>query len=194
MAYDSTKLVTITSGYAEYTANQAETLAVLLGAAYFSGVTAGTVIKVTDGTIDAVPGKQSGFTLVVDAAGTARVAGAGVNVTVSATATSDGLTTGILTDPGCDFTVLVTSANANNIIVLPAPVVGRKITLLNQSATAYELRSSAPATVAIGGGTGANAESAIPASSIAEVVCRTATAWHGYSITAATLAAIEAAA
>lgn len=192
MAYNSAKLKTITTGYAEYTINKSETLAVLLGAAYFSGVTAGTIIKITDGTFDVVPFVQTNFNFVVNGAGT--LVPLGGTLTVSATATSDGTTTGTLTDLGYDFTALVTTANANNIIILPAPVVGRTITLINQSATAYELRSSAPATIAINGGTGASAESAIPASSLAVITCRTATAWHGHTITGATLAAIEAAA
>jgi hypothetical protein len=90
-------------------------------------------------------------------------------------------------------TVQVTSANANNIITLPAPVVGKRLTLI-VGANGYELRSNAPATVGIGGGVGANAESAIPANSLAVVVCISATNWVGYTITAATLAAVEAAA
>jgi hypothetical protein len=192
MAYNSAKLKTITTGYAEYTINKSETLAVLLGAAYFSGVTAGTIIKITDGTFDVVPFVQTNFNFVVNGAGT--LVPLGGTLTVSATATSDGTTTGTLTDLGYDFTALVTTANANNIIILPAPVVGRTITLINQSATAYELRSSAPASIAINGGTGASAESAIPASSLAVITCRTATAWHGHTITGATLAAIQAAA
>lgn len=75
MAYDSTKLKTITSGYAEYAVNSAETLAVLLGAAYFSGVTDGTVIRVTDGAVGADHSDVHGFILVVNAAGTATVIG-----------------------------------------------------------------------------------------------------------------------
>lgn len=75
MAYNSAKLETITTGYAKYTVNQGETLAILLGAAYFSGVTAGTVIKVVDGTYDVAPSSQSGFLLVVNDSGTASVVG-----------------------------------------------------------------------------------------------------------------------
>jgi len=192
MAYNSSKLKTITTGYAEYTIDQSETLAVLLGAAYFSGVTAGTVIEIVDGAIDAVSLPATGLIFRVDGAGTLQPLGN--NPTVSATATSTGATTGTLTDLGVDFTVLVTSANADHIIILPAPVVGRTIRLLNQSATAYELRSSTPASIAINGGTGASAESAIPASSVATITCRTAIGWSGFTTTGATLASIEAAA
>lgn len=192
MAYNSSKLKTIIAGYMEYTVNTSETLDVLLSVAYFDGVAAGTMIKLVDGSYDVVNLAQNGFNFIVNGAGTLTPLGG--NVTVSATATETGATTGTLTDVGYDFTVLVTSVNANHIIILPAPVVGRRVTLVNQSATAYELRSSDPATIAINGGTGASAESAIPASSIANVICRTATAWHGYTVTGATLAAIEAAA
>lgn len=80
--------------------------------------------------------------------------------------------------------VAVTSANANNIVILPPPVPGTKITLLN-GATGYELRSSAPATVGINGGTGANAESAVAASTVVIVECVSATNWIGSTVTAA---------
>lgn len=192
MAYNSSRLKTITTDYAEYTIIPSETLTVLLGAGWFSGVPAGTQIKITDGALVVAPQQQAGFDFVVNGAGT--LVPLGGTLTVSATATSTGATTGTLTDLGYDFTVLVTTANADHIIILPTPVVGRTIRLINQSAAAYELRSSSPTTIAINGGTGAAAESAIPASSLAVITCRTATAWHGHTITAATLAAIEAAA
>lgn len=80
--------------------------------------------------------------------------------------------------------VTVTSANANNIVILPPPVPGTKITLLN-GATGYELRSSDPATVGINGGTGANAESAVAASTVVIVECVSATNWIGSTVTAA---------
>lgn len=109
----------------------------------------------------------------------------------AAIATSDGLTTGAI--PEGAALVSVTSAGANNIITLPAPVVGKRIELV-VGANGYELRSSTPASIGIGGGTGATAESAIPANSIAVVTCISATSWLGYTITGATLAALEAAA
>lgn len=111
---------------------------------------------------------------------------------VARTATSDGLTTGTIADAGTYQAIAVTSASANNIIVLPTPTPGTVLDLY-VGANGYELRSSAPATVAIGGGTGATAESAIPANSLAHIVCISATSWVGYTVTGATLAAIEAA-
>lgn len=73
-------------------------------------------------------------------------------------------------------TVVVTTDNADKVITLPAPVVGHVITLRN-GATGYELRSSDPATIAINGGTAANAESAIGANITTVCRCTLATAW-----------------
>lgn len=110
---------------------------------------------------------------------------------VAVTATADGLTTGII--PATAAFVTVTSAGANNIVALPAPVVG-KVLILRNGATGYELRSSAPATIAINGGSGANAESAIAASAMVIAVCTTLTTWQAISLAGVTLAAVEAAA
>jgi len=110
---------------------------------------------------------------------------------VARTATADGSGDGTIADG--TGAVAVTSASANNIIVLPTPTPGT-VLYLAVGANGYELRSNAPATVAIGGGTGANAESAIPANSVAVLFCISATAWVGFTIAGATLAAVEAAA
>ncbi len=80
--------------------------------------------------------------------------------------------------------VVVTSDHADKIVILPAPVPGLKITLIN-GATGYELRSSAPATIGINGGMGATAESAIAANMIIKMECVSATNWIGASVTAA---------
>lgn len=87
----------------------------------------------------------------------------------------------------------VTSASANNIVVLPTPTPGT-IVLLAVAANGFELRSDTPASVAINGGTGASAESAIAANSLVMVVCTSATTWQGWDLAATTLAAVEAAA
>jgi hypothetical protein len=79
---------------------------------------------------------------------------------------------------------VVTSAGANNIIILPAPVVGNVIRLIN-GATGYELRSSTPASIGINGGVGADAESAIGANILVTCVCTTATNWVCSDTTAA---------
>jgi len=80
--------------------------------------------------------------------------------------------------------VPVTSANAAHIITLPAPVPGLEITLQN-GATGYEIRTSAPATIGINGGVGANAESAVGANITVVLRCVSATAWIGDTYTAA---------
>jgi hypothetical protein len=108
------------------------------------------------------------------------------------TATSDGTGTGQIS-AGTSY-VTVTSADANNIITLPAPVIGHEI-VINIGATGFELRSSAPSTIAINGGTGSAGESAIAANSTCKVICVSATAWKGFFLDAdSDLAKIEAAA
>ena len=108
------------------------------------------------------------------------------------TATADGTGTGQIA-AGTSF-VTVTSADANNIITLPAPVIGTEITLRN-GGTGYELRTSDPATISINGGAAANAESAIGANVTVVCRCVTATAWvcTNYS-TAGVVSATEVAA
>lgn len=114
------------------------------------------------------------------------------NIVEARTATVTGATTGTISATTTHVTV--TSDDANKIIILPAPVVGRTL-IIHNGATGYELRSSAPATIAINGGTGTNAESAIAADSTCYLVCVTTTAWKGYFMDAdGDLAKIEAAA
>lgn len=111
----------------------------------------------------------------------------------TATATADGLTTGLVAAAGLVTFVTVTTDSADKIVTLPAPVPGL-VVLLKNGATGYELRSSAPATVSINGGAEANAESAIAASTLVWAVCTSATTWQAWGIAATTLAAVEAAA
>lgn len=136
----------------------------------FFGITSGeTVLRITESGIE---GNLTGNV-------TGNVTGqAFKSVAVTAKAT-----TGEAIPAGATH-VVVTSANANNIVILPPPVPGTKITLLN-GATGYELRSSAPATVGINGGTGENAESAVGANTVVKVECVSATNWIGSTITAA---------
>lgn len=113
--------------------------------------------------------------------------------TAARTATADGSGTGTIAAAGMLQFVTVTSDDANKIIVLPAPTPGT-IVVLRNGGTGYELRSSAPATVAINGGTGSNAESAIAANTMVIAVCTTATTWQAISLAGTTLVAVEAAA
>jgi hypothetical protein len=97
------------------------------------------------------------------------------------TATASGATTGTISPASTHVTV--TSSDANHIIILPAPVVGKKLTI-HAGATGFELRSSAPASIAINAGSGADAESAIAAASTCYLECVTATAWKGFFLDA----------
>lgn len=105
------------------------------------------------------------------------------------TATADGTGTGVVPD-GTEFAV-VTSADANHIVTLPTPTPGAEVTLQN-GATGYELRSSAPATVGINGGAEAAAESAIAANITTKCTCTTATNWVCNSRTAAGVVGVTA--
>lgn len=132
--------------------------------------------------------------VVTDAITAAKITlSTGVQVTATArTATAGGTGTGTIAD-GTSF-VTVTSADANHIIVLPTPTPGTRVVLRN-AGTGYELRSSTPASVAINGGTGASAESAIGANVLVTCVCDTATTWVCMNqSTNGTVSATEAAA
>jgi hypothetical protein len=90
--------------------------------------------------------------------------------------------------------VVPTWGGANNILILPSPQPG-KIVIIAGAATGGELRSSAPATVAINGGTGAAAESAVAASQMVIAICESATSWKAFTIASdGTTAGLEAAA
>jgi len=90
------------------------------------------------------------------------------------TATTDGLTTGIIADTATHVTV--TSSSANNIVTLPTPTPGRML-VIDVGANGFKLQSSAPSTVAINGGSGSTAKSSIAASSTILAICISATAW-----------------
>lgn len=116
-----------------------------------------------------------------------------IETSVARTATADGTGTGtIASGPLLQF-VTVTCDDADKIIVLPSPTPG-VIVILRNGATGYELRSSAPATVAINGGAEADAESAITASTMVICICTTATTWQAIQLAGTTLAAVPAAA
>ena len=113
---------------------------------------------------------------------------------VARTATVAGATTGTIADAGSMQFVTVTSSNADHIVILPAPTPGT-IVILHVGANGFELRSSAPATVAINGGAEADAESAIAANSTVIAICVSATAWKAFFLDAdSDVAKVEAAA
>lgn len=128
-------------------------------------------VTVTEGFVGNLTGDVTGNV-------TGNVAGTAINA-VAVTAAAAGAAI-----PANATFVTVTSANANHWVTLPAPVPGTKITLIN-GATGYEIRSSAPATVGINGGVGADAESAVAANIIVELECVSATNWVGATKTAA---------
>jgi hypothetical protein len=132
----------------------------------------------------------------VTIAGTVALAAAGFTMSaIARTATADGSGTGtIASGPTLQFIAVTAGADANCIIVLPAPTPG-SVVMLHVGATGYELRSSDPATIAINGGTGAGAESAIGANTTVLMICASATSWKGLQMGASgTLAQVEAAA
>ena len=92
------------------------------------------------------------------------------------TATADGGLTGNIPHGGF---YTVTTDNADKIVTLPAPVPGTKVILATQAeGQAFELRSSAPATIGINGGTASNGEAAIAATATSVVcTCINATNW-----------------
>ena|ERR1044072_2638357 len=154
------------------------------GASTFSDVTSVTDNLSLSGTL-AVTGATTLTGAVTATAGVQSAA-------VARTATADGTGTGTIA-AGTSY-VTVTSANADHIIILPAPVVGNVI-WLNVGANGFELRSSTPASIAINGGTGAGAESAIAANSTVLAVCISSTAWKAIYLDAdSDVAKVEAAA
>lgn len=156
-------------------------------------------VNYSDG-LDATSQTDGGIEVGIKASGvtTEKIADAAVtpvktNVVQARTATADGLTTGIISDTATF--VQVTSANADHIITLPTPTPGR-VVWINVGANGFELRSSAPSTVLINGGTGGAAvESAIAANSTILAICVTATAWKAIFLDAdSDVAKVEAAA
>ena len=90
--------------------------------------------------------------------------------------------------------VIPTWGNANNILILPNPGPG-KVVFIAGAATGGELRTTAPATIAINGGTGAAAESAVAANQMVICICESATSWKAFAIAGnGTTAGLEAAA
>lgn len=149
--------------------------------------TSDALLNVTPGTVSASKA------VVVDAS---KIISGLLFPKTARTVTADGTGTGtIAAGAGQLQVIVVTSDDANKILVLPAPVVGIIIVIINGT-TGYELRSSDPATIGINGGTGAGAESEIPASTTAILICETATNWKGFQMSSAagTLAAVEVAA
>ena len=96
---------------------------------------------------------------------------------VARTATDDGTGDGTIA-AGTSMVLIDADSDANHIIILPAPVVGNIIHLIEAGTTGYELRSSTPASIGINGGTASNGESAIAgAITYVRCVCVSSTNW-----------------
>lgn len=101
---------------------------------------------------------------------------------VAATATDDGSRTGTLRENLLvQFVVPNWDGDANHILVLPSPKPG-KVVIIAGAATGGELRTSAPATIGINGGTDTAAESAVAASQMVIAICESATSWKAFTI------------
>jgi len=126
------------------------------GAAALSSTLAVTGASTLTGAVTATVGMQSAAVAVV--------------------ATADGTGTGTI--PAGTSVVSVTCGAAARIVILPAPVIGNIIHLIETATTGYELRTSAPATIGINGGTASNGESAVSgATTYTRCVCVSATNW-----------------
>ena len=91
------------------------------------------------------------------------------------TATTDGLSTGII--PATAFYVTVTSDSADKVVTLPASVVGKTV-MIYVGATGFELRTTAASSIKINDViSGSTNEAAIPATSICTCTCVSATEW-----------------
>ena len=113
----------------------------------------------------------------ITAGGTLNATGGVQSAAVARTATDDGSGNGTIA-AGTSVVLVNADSDANHIIILPAPVVGNIITLIETATTGYELRTSNPGSIAINGGSGADAESAIAGSvTYVKCVCVSSTSW-----------------
>ena len=94
---------------------------------------------------------------------------------VQATATADGSGDGTITD-GTSIVNIAGAVDATSIVILPTPTPGNVVWLITDS-TGCELRSSNSTTIAINGGTAADAESELTASTLTRCTCTSATTW-----------------
>lgn len=124
--------------------------------------TGATVLKVTESGIEA---NVTGYALK----------------SAAVTATTDGLTTGIIA-AGVTHAVITSSANTK-LVTLPAPVPGLRLILV-MTANGGKVRSSAPATIEINGGKGAAVASAIVANTEVICECISATSWKCWTVAA----------
>ena len=95
-------------------------------------------------------------------------------VSTAVTASDDGAAI----PDGAQFITVDADGDANHIVILPTPTPGTIVYLTERGSTGYELRSSNPGSVAINGGSGGGAESAVPGTATyVRCVCVSATSW-----------------
>lgn len=144
-------------------------------------VTSAGSVFVESGTKKGEFATQLATKAYADAQDTALIAAASTALveTVSATATADGTGTGALSSTAKRVLVNVSSDNADKIVKLPPVGATHKgIQVIFQPATTgYELRTTSPTTTPINGGTGTNAESAIPANTLVICTCIGGPGW-----------------
>jgi len=130
---------------------------------------------VHEGTVEVDGATELASTLAVTGAQTNTLGQQ--NAAVTHVATDDGTGTGTIA-AGTSVVSVNADSDANHIIILPAPVIGNVIRLIETATTGYELRTSAPATIGINGGTATNGESAVAgAITVTQCVCVSATNW-----------------
>jgi hypothetical protein len=96
---------------------------------------------------------------------------------VARTATDDGDGDGVIAD-GTTFVTVDADGDPNHILTLPTPTPGNIVWITENGSTGFELATDTPASVAINGGSEANAESAIPEeATLVRCVCVSATSW-----------------
>ena len=144
---------------------------------------AGCILRGCDGKVYTNAGSSASPSFQdINSVQTSEIADAAVtypkyNIVEAITATDDGTTTGTISSTTTHATV--TSSAGTKVVTLPAPVVGRHL-IIDVGANGFKLQSSAPATVAINGGTGESAKSTIAANSTCYMFCVSTTAWKGF--------------
>ncbi|MBT96419.1 MAG: hypothetical protein CL431_10690 [Acidimicrobiaceae bacterium] len=96
-------------------------------------------------------------------------------VATAAVPTADGTGTGTIPDGVSHVTA--TSADADHILVLPAPTPGSQVTIFAAGAVNFELRTSAPATVKLNNVSGDDKELVVAAGTTLQCICTSATTW-----------------
>lgn len=177
MAYDSKQvyLVDQGGGFAaqSWIVNTADSPGTYLAANYISnaqalGIKPGDEIEFrqfTDTTFATFSGRQKVNVGTVTSSGATLVANP--DKTVAVTATSDGLTTGIIPDSA--EVVDVTPVSSSNFVTLPTAVKGKVVTIINNSGTAFKLRTPTPTTISINGGTGSNVSTTLASTALVAI-------------------------